>query len=134
MKKEKEREEAKQRQLEEQKHLSSYLNRDQFNYFHENLNEMNKKMTDHSIKIDEIENKLILIFKKRKQRRMKQQEASDNQSEPSQLLMPEANIPGLSNRMDSVIKEEAQEESDQSQSSSMSASKSSESEKSLASD
>jgi len=30
---------------------------------------MNQKMTEHSVQIDEIENKLIHIFKKRKQRR-----------------------------------------------------------------
>ena len=52
-------------------HLSQYISRDQFEYFDENLKEINAKISQHSEQVDAIELKLLAINKARLLRRQK---------------------------------------------------------------
>ena len=61
-----------------QKHLTSYLNKDQFNFFSDNLKVVNNRMVEQSLLIDEIENKLIEINKNRKNRRKQNDDKMKN--------------------------------------------------------
>jgi len=45
--------------------MASYVNKDQYLFFNENLKTMIEKMSEHSFLVDEIEKKLIQINKKR---------------------------------------------------------------------
>lgn len=52
-------------------HLSQYISRDQFEYFDENLKDINGKISQHSEQVDAIELKLLAINKMRMVRRQK---------------------------------------------------------------
>jgi hypothetical protein len=49
-------------------HITSYINKEQFNTLYENILDINKKIIDHSDVVDEIEKKLLDVNKKRKLR------------------------------------------------------------------
>lgn len=66
------KEEAQQKQIEAEAHLTSYINRDQFNHLYESILDINKKITDHSESVDDIEKKLLEVNKKRRNRKLKQ--------------------------------------------------------------
>ena len=69
-KREAERKRAQELKQQEQDHLTSYINKDQFNFFYDVLKDMNSKMSSHNNVIDEIENKLLDINRKRQKRRV----------------------------------------------------------------
>lgn len=48
--------------------MTSYINRDQFNKLYESIIDINTKITNHSEVVDFLENKLLNVHKKRKQR------------------------------------------------------------------
>jgi len=50
----------------EEAHITSYINKDQFNLLYESILDINKKIIDHSEVVDEIEKKLLEVNKKRK--------------------------------------------------------------------
>lgn len=50
----------------EEAHITSYINKDQFNVLYESILDINKKIIDHSEVVDEIEKKLLEVNKKRK--------------------------------------------------------------------
>jgi hypothetical protein len=52
-------------------HITSYINKDQFNTLYESILDINKKIIDHSEVVDEIEKKLLEVNKKRKVRQEK---------------------------------------------------------------
>ena len=55
------KQEALQKQMEAEAHLTSYINKDQFNHLYESILDINKKITDHSESVDEIEKKLLEV-------------------------------------------------------------------------
>lgn len=55
----------------EEAHITSYINKDQFNVLYESILDINKKIIDHSEVVDEIEKKLLEVNKKRKIRQEK---------------------------------------------------------------
>lgn len=57
----------------EEAHITSYINKDQFNLLYESILDINKKIIDHSEVVDEIEKKLLEVNKKRKIRQEKKQ-------------------------------------------------------------
>ena len=70
----KERKEKKERLRKEynermNSHLNQYINKDQFSFFNQNLQVISKQISDHSNQVDEIEIKLIEIYRKRQERR-----------------------------------------------------------------
>lgn len=65
------KQEALQKQQEAESHLTSYINRDQFNILYESILDINRKITDHSETVDTIEKKLLEVNKKRKNRKLK---------------------------------------------------------------
>jgi CRP-like cAMP-binding protein len=84
----KERRERERREYQERMnaHLSQYINRDQFEYFDESLKDINKKISEHSEQVDEIELKLLAIDKVR---RLRRQTRATRQAEAT--LKPGAN-------------------------------------------
>ena len=76
-KREKLKRERRERLQEEQSHLTSYINRDQFFYFKDELAEIFQKISEHSILVDDIEAKLIRINSKRQRRKLNGIETED---------------------------------------------------------
>lgn len=66
-------EELKKKEAEEA-HITSYINKEQFNTLYESILDINKKIIDHSEVVDEIEKKLLDVNKKRKVRQEKKLE------------------------------------------------------------
>lgn len=62
------RQEAQEKRKEAEAHLTSYINRDQFNMLFEAINDINSKITTHSELVDGLEMKLLDVNKKRKDR------------------------------------------------------------------
>uniref|UniRef100_A0A7S3CT47 Cyclic nucleotide-binding domain-containing protein n=1 Tax=Strombidium rassoulzadegani TaxID=1082188 RepID=A0A7S3CT47_9SPIT len=65
------RKEALEKQQEADAHLTSYINKEQFEILFENIMDINKKISTHSETIDELERKLLEVNKKRKWRKEK---------------------------------------------------------------
>lgn len=88
----KERRERERREYQERMnaHLSQYINREQFEYFDENLKEINQKISEHSEQVDAIELKLLAIQKARQHRRKLKQQAA----EQSTTLKPGEKVAG----------------------------------------
>jgi len=70
------RQEEQERQKENEAHLTSYINREQFNMLYESIDEINKKITDHSVVVDELEQKLLQVNRKRRERLRKKKQSS----------------------------------------------------------
>lgn len=68
----------------EEAHITSYINKDQFNTLYESILDINKKIIDHSEVVDEIEKKLLEVNKKRKVRQEKRQ--SDEKQRAMEIL------------------------------------------------
>lgn len=68
-KREKLKQEALERQQEAEAHLTSYINKDQFNVLYESILDINTKIQEHSEIVDEIEIKLQEVNRRRKNRR-----------------------------------------------------------------
>ena len=68
-KREKLKQEAVERQQEAEAHLTSYINKDQFNVLYESILDINTKIQEHSEIVDEIEIKLQEVNRRRKNRR-----------------------------------------------------------------
>ena len=68
-KREKLKQEAVERQQEAEAHLTSYINKDQFNVLYESILDINTKIQEHSEIVDEIEIKLQDVNRRRKNRR-----------------------------------------------------------------
>jgi len=69
------RQEAIEKQKEAEAHLTSYINRDQFNILFDSIVDINKKISSHSETVDELERKLLDVNRKRKIRKEKQIQA-----------------------------------------------------------
>ena len=63
------KQEALEKQAEAESNLTSYINKDQFNILYENIMDINRKITDHSENVDEIEKKLLEVSKKREKKK-----------------------------------------------------------------
>ena len=64
--KEQQKRNEEEKRKEQNKHIQSYLNDQQFDYFSDNLGNLFKDMSEQTNQVDEIENRLIQIAKKRK--------------------------------------------------------------------
>ena len=67
------RQEALEKQAEAEANLTSYINRDQFNILYESIMDINRKITDHSESVDEIEKKLLEVSKKRQKKKKREE-------------------------------------------------------------
>ena len=61
-----------EKQKEAEAHLTSYINKDQFDILFESTLEINQKIYQHSEIVDELERDLLKINRKRKQKKEKQ--------------------------------------------------------------
>ena len=70
-KRERARKEALEKQKEADSHLTSYISRDQFNYLYGQIIDINDKISEHSLSVDDLERKLLEVNKKRKIKKQK---------------------------------------------------------------
>ena len=68
---ERQRKEALEKQKEADSHLTSYISRDQFNFLYGQVIDINAKISEHSMAVDDLERKLLEVNKKRRMKKGK---------------------------------------------------------------